>query len=126
MDLQEMLGQVASKLEQFLSTKTVVGEPIVIGNVSIVPLQAASFGFGSGGGEGKTPNNTGTGGGAGAGASLHPVALVVVKGDDVKVYGLGRKGILEAITDLIPEAICKAKQAIKARENPPAEEKKAE
>lgn len=126
MDLQEMLGQVTSKLEQFISTKTVVGEPIVIGNVSIVPLQVASFGFGSGGGEGKTPNNTGTGGGAGAGASLRPVALVVVKGDDVKVYGLGRKGILEALTDLIPEAICKGKQAAKEREIPPGEAKKDE
>lgn len=126
MDLQEMLGQVTSKLEQFLSTKTVVGEPITIGNVSIVPLQSASFGFGSGGGEGKTASNTGTGGGAGAGACLRPVALVVVKGDDVKVYGLGRKGILEAIADLVPEAICKAKQAGKERENSTDEAKKQE
>ncbi len=121
MDLQEMLGQVTSRLEQFISTKTVVGEPITIGNVSIVPLQTASFGFGSGGGEGKTANNTGTGGGAGAGASLRPVALVVVKGDDVKVYGLGRKGMLEALIDLIPEAVCKAKQTVKERESSPGE-----
>lgn len=113
MDLQEMLGQVTSNLERFISTKTVVGEPIVIGNVSIVPLQTASFGFGSGGGEGQTTNNTGTGGGAGAGASLRPVAIVVVKGDDVKVYGLGRKGIVETIADLIPEALRKARQGPK-------------
>jgi len=124
MDLQEMLGQVVSKLEQFISTKTVVGEPIVIGSVSIVPLQVASFGFGSGGGEGKTSNNSGTGGGAGAGASLRPVALVVVKGDDVKVYGLGRKGMLEALTDLIPEAISKAK-AVKDREGSSGESKES-
>ena len=53
MDLQEMLGVTVSSLEKFISTKTCVGEPIVIGDVTLILVQTVSFGYGSGGGEGK-------------------------------------------------------------------------
>ena len=109
MDHQDMLESIGSKLEKFLSTKTVVGDPITIGEVTLVPIQNAAFGFGSGGGEGKTDKDSGTGGGAGGGASLRPVAVIAVIGSDVRVFSMGKKGALEGLVELIPEALSKVK-----------------
>ena len=110
MSFEELLKISVSELEKFLTTKTVVGEPIVIGEVTLIPIQTATFGYGSGGGEGQgDKGEKGTGGGGGAGASLKPLAIVAVKGTDVQVYTLGNKGVIEKIASMIPEALSKIK-----------------
>jgi uncharacterized spore protein YtfJ len=106
-----MLETMAERLERFVSTKTVIGEPIVVGNVTLVPVQTATFGFGSGGGEGKREKDTGAGGGAGGGASLRPIAIVAVVGDDVRVFTLGKKDMIEQLTSVLPDVLSKIKIA---------------
>ncbi|HHX28322.1 MAG TPA: sporulation protein [Firmicutes bacterium] len=118
-----MLGVTVSGLEKFISTKTCVGEPIVIGDVTLIPIQTASFGYGTGGGEGQQSEQSGTGGGSGAGASLRPIAVVAVKGTDVQVFPLGGKGAIEKIVAMLPEALGKIKIGKGKKE---AEEPKAE
>ncbi len=110
MDHEELLRVSVEKLEKFLTTKTVVGEPIVIGDVTLVPVQTVSFGYGSGGGEGGDEKSKGVGGGGGAGANLRPIAIVAVKANaDVQVFTLGKKGVAENIAELIPEALSRLK-----------------
>lgn len=124
MDLQEMLGITVSGLEKFISTKTCIGDPIVVGEVTLIPVQVVSFGFGSGGGEGKQTEQSGTGGGSGAGAALRPIAVIAVKGTDVQVFPFGGgKSVLDKVTDLLPEVISKIKVG-KGKKD--AEESKAE
>lgn len=107
---EELLKISVSELEKFLTTKTVVGEPIVIGEVTLIPIQTATFGYGTGGGEGgNEKGDKGTGGGGGAGASLKPLAIVAVKGTDVQVYTLGNKGVIEKIASMIPECMARMK-----------------
>lgn len=104
MDLS--IDKIGSQLDKFLSTKTVVGDPIIVGKVSLVPIQRASFGFGSGGGE--TAKESSSGGGVGAGASLTPVAIVAVKDDgQVQVYSIGKKGAWEHLIEMLPEVVSK-------------------
>ena len=109
MNHEELLKMSVSELEKFLTTKTVVGEPIVIGEVTLVPVQTVSFGYGSGGGEGGDEKSKGVGGGGGAGANLRPIAIVAVKGTDVQVYTLGKKGVVDNLAAMIPEALSKIK-----------------
>ncbi|MGE5580531.1 MAG: GerW family sporulation protein [Bacillota bacterium] len=109
MNHEELLRVSVTQLEKFLSTKTVVGEPIVIGDVTLVPVQTVSFGYGSGGGEGGDEKQKGSGGGGGAGANMKPIAIVAVKGTDVQVYTLGKKGIVDNIAAMIPDALSKIK-----------------
>ena len=47
-----MLKTALDEIERLLTTKTVVGEPIKIGDNTIVPLVAVGFGFGGGSGAG--------------------------------------------------------------------------
>lgn len=123
-DLQDMLGITVSGLEKFISTKTCVGEPIVVGDVTLIPVQTVSFGYGSGGGEGKQTEQSGTGGGSGAGASLRPIAVIAVKGTEVQVFPFGGKGVIEKIASMLPEALSKIKIGGKGKKE--SEEPKAE
>lgn len=109
MNHEDLLKTSVTELGKFLTTKTVVGEPIVIGDVTLVPVQTVSFGYGSGGGEGGDEKQKGVGGGGGAGANLRPIAIIAVKGTDVQVYTLGKKGLAENLLELIPEALGKIK-----------------
>ena len=122
MNLEEMLKISVEKLEKFLTTKTVVGEPIAVGEVTLIPVQTVSFGFGTGGGEGGSEKEKGVGGGGGAGANLKPIAVIAVKGSDVQVFSLGKKGAVENIAALIPEALSKM-MAAKSKKDAEAKNK---
>jgi uncharacterized spore protein YtfJ len=110
---KENVEAIFSQLNDMVSTKTIVGEPIIHGNTTIIPILTASFGVGLGGGEGSEQNKvSGKGSGGGAGAKLAPTALIILQGDDVKVYSLTQKGTLEKLADLVPEVMSKIKQQV--------------
>jgi len=105
---KENIEAMVSKLENLITTKTIVGDPIVSGNVTIIPVMAAGFGFGLGSGEGPdTIKGGGKGSGGGAGGGLKPVALVVLQEGDLKVYSLAQKGVLERLAEVVPELLAK-------------------
>jgi uncharacterized spore protein YtfJ len=108
---KESVETLVSHLHNLVSSKTVIGEPIVSGNATIIPILTASFGFGLGSGEGTEPNKSaGKGGGGGAGAKLSPTALVIIQEGDIKVYSLSQKGSLDKLMELAPSIISKIKE----------------
>ncbi len=107
---KEDIDALVSRLENLISTKTVVGEPIVSGNTTIIPIVTASVGFGMGSGEGQDEKHQGgKGTGAGAGMKLTPSALLIIQGDNVQVYSLANKGSLAKLAEMIPEVLSKFK-----------------
>ena len=61
--VEGLIERVMGELHHLVQTRTVVGEPLQAGNVTLIPVSKISFGFGAGGGqEGKF--KSGTGGGA--------------------------------------------------------------
>jgi uncharacterized spore protein YtfJ len=107
---KEDIDALVSRLENLVSTKTVVGEPIVNGDTTIIPILTAAVGFGMGSGEGQDEKSQGgKGSGGGAGMKLSPTALLIMRGGDVQVYSLGQKGSLAKLAQLIPEVIGKLK-----------------
>ena len=96
------------KLEKFLRSETVVGDPIQIGNVTLIPIITVSFGVAGGEGSGKDgKGNDGSGGGGGLGCRISPNAVLVVKNDEVSLVSLAGKGSLEKIMDMVPEIVSK-------------------
>ncbi|HUW64273.1 MAG TPA: spore germination protein GerW family protein [Spirochaetia bacterium] len=105
---KENIEAVVSRLENLITTKTIVGEPIVSGNVTIIPVMSAAFGFGLGSGENNdTAKCGGKGSGGGAGGRIKPVALVVLQEGEVKVYSLAQKGTLEKLAEVVPEVLAR-------------------
>jgi uncharacterized spore protein YtfJ len=84
------------KLEKFLRSETVVGDPIQIGNITLIPIITVSFGVAGGEGSGKDgKGNDGNGGGGGVGGRISPNAVLVIKNDEVSLVSLAGKGSLE-------------------------------
>lgn len=124
MDLSNNLETIFSRLENMFRAKTVIGDPLTIGEVTLVPVVNVTFGIGAGGGEGRDwPEQGGGGMGAGTGARLTPSAIVVIKGDQVSLLPLGGGSNFESIIEKVPEVISKIKQAVQMDETGQVEEK---
>jgi uncharacterized spore protein YtfJ len=118
-DLENLLKLSLGEIEKVLSSKSVVGEPMKIGDATLIPLNSVGFGFGGGGGTGKgeLPSNTsgsgeGTGAGVGGGGGIKPTAIIIIDKDGVRVESI--KGAASTIFDSLGNAIgqaAKAKQA---------------
>ncbi len=103
------------KLERFLRTETVVGEPFKVGEITMIPIISVSFGVAGGEGGGKdNKGNDGSGYGGATGCKITPNAILVIKNDEVSVLSLTGKGSLERIVEMVPEIMtrldcCKTK-----------------
>ncbi len=87
---------VAGLLERTLDIKHVYGEPIVRGDMTVIPVAKVTYGFGAGGGEGRrrrprqdadgaesgTPEGQGSGGGGGA--RMTPVGVLELHPDGTR------------------------------------------
>ena len=103
----EHLQSMFSKMENFISSKTVVGESVQIGDVIIVPLVEVSFAVGSGIGEGKREKEGGGGGGGALGARLVPVAVIVIVNETVQLVNVKNQESVNKLIDLVPGILSK-------------------
>ena len=108
--VSENISMLFEKLESFIKTKTVVGEPLKVGETTIIPFIDISFGLGTGGGVGTDDKGSkGNGGGAGTGARIAPLAVLVIKGDQVELLPVKKAGNLQKLIDMVPDIVEKVK-----------------
>jgi len=111
MDVVENLVKTTlGEIEKVLSTRTVVGEPITIQDVTLIPLISVGFGFGAGGGEGKgeaKQKGEGSGGGTGGGAWVRPKAIIIIDKGGVRIEPIvgGISTVIERLGETIPHMI---------------------
>lgn len=84
------LNQFTDQLENLISSKTVIGDPISVGEVTLVPIIKANFGFGMGGGNSDGVKRGGASGGGG-GAIITPVAILVICGKEVNMLVIDKQ-----------------------------------
>ncbi len=104
-NLNSSLEVLFSKMEGFISSKTVVGEPINIGEVIIVPLVDISVGVGAGSYERKEKNNENSGGGLGA--KITPSAMLVVQNGSVQLVDVKNQNSVNKLIDMVPGVVSK-------------------
>ncbi len=104
-NLNSSLEVLFNKMEGFISSKTVVGEPINIGDVIIVPLVDISIGVGAGSYERKESNNESSGGGLGG--KLTPSAMLVVQNGSVQLVDVKNQNSVNKIIDMVPGVVSK-------------------
>ncbi len=101
MSLESMAGAVLEKLKGIAQTETVIGKPILLEGLSLIPVSKVSVGFGLGGQNGKS-DLAGTGGGL----TVEPIAFLAVSGDSVRILNLSReKDAFARAIDLVPEVL---------------------
>lgn len=122
-NIETLIERVMGQLHQIVQTETVVGEPVVAGDLTLIPVSKISFGFGAGGGKEDK-----AGGGAGGGASVEPIAFVVIDAEgQVQIMTLGAKDpSWGQLVELVPEAVAKVKGFVarrrEAKSNEPEDE----
>ncbi len=99
----DILKGVVGELREIAKTETVIGDPVTIGDRTVIPVVKVSIGFGAGGGEGgDEKGGAGFGGGGGGGAKIEPAAFIIIDKDDVKLLPAG-KGKWETLVEAIPD-----------------------
>jgi uncharacterized spore protein YtfJ len=105
-NVNENINNLFEKLQNFLTSKTVIGESIIIGDTTLIPVMDVSFGLGGGGGDGTDPKgSSGVGGGAGIGAKVFATALIVIKGEKVEILPIKKSSGLEKLIDMVPQIV---------------------
>lgn len=86
--ISQMMGITIDKIREMGDVKTIIGDPIVAGDTTIIPVSKVSYGFASGGSDLPAKQNPKDlfGGGAGAGVTVQPIAFLVInKAGDVRL-----------------------------------------
>ena len=114
--VEELVEKMLQNLESIVESETVIGEPVVSGEITIIPLTKISLGFGAGGGE-KKSEGAGQGSATGGGANIEPVAVITIHKDDVKVINL-KKGSADysKFIEMIPKVVDKFSKKSKKKE----------
>ena len=108
--VNESLETLFNHLEKFLKTETVIGEPISVGETTLIPIITVAFGCGGGGGGGKDEKgNDGMGTGVGVGAKISPDAVIVIKEDSVTLLPVKSRSNIEKLVGMVPEIVKKIK-----------------
>jgi len=103
------LDMLFGKMENFISTKTVVGEPIHIADVIIVPLVDVTFAVGAGVSDGKDDNKSSdyNAGGGGLGGKITPTAVLVIIDGTVQLVSVKNEDSVKKLIDLVPGILSK-------------------
>jgi uncharacterized spore protein YtfJ len=113
---KEFLDGLMAEFRRVAATETVVGEPMTLGDTTLIPVIRISIGVGAGGGEGEgteskdAPTGKGSGVGGGGGVRVEPAAFIVLRGDDVQIHAAPGKGgrfaeMFEHLPDLVSKVV---------------------
>ena len=90
-------------MDSFITTKTVVGDAINIGDTIILPLVDVSFGVGAGAFSGEKKNN----GGGGMGGKITPSSILVMQNGTTKLINVKNQDAMTKVLDMVPDIINK-------------------
>ena len=108
-------------MENFVSTKTVVGEPTQVGDTFIVPLADVSFGIAAGAVSEANKNN----GMGGMGGKVTPSAVLVIKKDSTRLINIKNQDAITKILDMVPDLLDRF-VPVKSENNPVVVEESSE
>ena len=121
--IESLMMTTMSSIQEMVDVNTIIGEPIQAQNgISIIPISKVCFGFAAGGSEFNSETlkeynkkdkdeeieyKLPFGGGAGAGISIHPVAFLVVEGNNVKLMSVDHESCIDKLLEYVPDLIQK-------------------
>ena len=97
----ETVNTLFQGMDGFVSTKTVVGDAIHIGETIIVPLVPVTFGVAAGAFRGEKKLNSG----GGLGGKMTPSAVLVIHNGVTRMISVDSHSGIEKILDMIPDFV---------------------
>ena len=99
--VEDFLDKLMNGMSSFLSTKTMVGEPVRFGDTIILPLVDVSFGMGAGTGNEEKK----TSGAGGIGGKMTPSAVLIISRGGTKLVNIKHQDSVTKILDMVPDLI---------------------
>ena len=119
--LPNMLENTIAKIREMVDANSVIGEPITLDGVTIIPISKVSVGFGGGGSDyvSKNPNKQENpfGGGAGGGVKVTPVAFLIIKGESVRMLPVAEPAntTVDRLVEQIPDVLDRISEFIDSK-----------
>lgn len=113
--IKSIMDVTMDKLRAMVDANTIIGDPIVVDGVTLIPVSKASFGLATGGSDFPSKTQSGLfGGGGGAGVTVSPVAFIAVSEGNVKMMPVYNElSSFDKAFALAPEVLEKAKEVFK-------------
>lgn len=121
--INKIMEGTIEKMRSMVDTSTIIGEPIVTGDVTLIPVSKVSYGFGSGGTDlpSKQSNDL-FGGGSGGGMSISPVAFIVIENGKCRMMQISNyTSSADRAIAMIPELVDRVTELLKTEKNKDAQ-----
>ena len=100
-DFAGTVGALFKGMEEFVTTKTVVGEPVHVNDTIILPLVEVTFGCAA-----TTKNdNPKHNAGGGRGGKMTPSAVLVIQGDSTRLVNIKNQDAVNKVIDMMPDLV---------------------
>ena len=117
-NIKGIMDTTMDKLKAMVDADTITGSPIVVGDVTLIPVSKVFFGLATGGSDFPSKKQGQLfGGGGGAGVTIAPVAFIALQGGNVKMMPVYNElTSVEKAISMAPEIIDKAKELFPKKE----------
>ena len=102
-NFQNTVESLFKGMENFITTKTVVGDAVTVGETIILPLVDVSFGVAASAKTEERKNN----GGGGMGGKISPSAVLVIQNGTTKLVNVKNQDSVTKILDMVPDFVNK-------------------
>ena len=102
-NFQNTVDSLFKGMDGFMTTKTVVGDAITVGDTIILPLVDVSFGVAAGAFSQEKKNN----GAGGMGGKIMPSAVLVIQNGTTKLVNIKNQDGVTKILDMVPDFVNK-------------------
>ena len=97
----EAIDALFKGMDQFVSTKTVVGDAVKIGDTIILPLVDVSCGMGAGSFQKEAKES----GGGGMSAKITPSAILIIQNGVTKLVNIKNQDAMSKVIDMVPDLV---------------------
>lgn len=126
--VNKLMESTLQRMKDMVDTSTIIGEPMVSGNTTLIPVSKVTYGFTSGGTDLPSKQNQELFGGAGGGGiSITPVAFIVIENGKCRMMQINNyTSSADRAIAMIPELVDKLTELISSKGDDKKEENAAE
>lgn len=123
--INKIMESTLDKMREMVDVSTIIGEPMVTGDTTLIPVSKVSYGFTSGGTDlPSKQNNELFGGAGGGGISITPVAFIVIQNGTVRLMQINNyTSSADRAIAMIPELIDKVSELVNVKKDEQSENK---
>ncbi len=122
--VNKIMENTLEKMRQMVDVSTIIGEPMVTGNTTLIPVSKVSYGFTSGGTDLPSKSNAELfGGGGGGGITITPVAFIVIQDNKCRMMQINNyTSSADRAIAMIPDLVDKLTELLQAKDSKSGEE----